>query len=96
MPPAQPQSQNASSIPQLAFSAQQQQNNVNNEKRERPGRQQGHQTDKVPPAPFPQPNMASSHQQQQLHASHAPVQQQNSIEGQRCDIAPSKSEHRKV
>ncbi|XP_033210235.1 ataxin-2-like protein isoform X2 [Belonocnema kinseyi] len=95
MPPAQAQSQNASSIPQVPFSPQQQQQNNVNEKRERPGRQQGHQVDKVPPAPFPQANMASSHQQTQ-HTPHAPIQQQNSIEGQRCDIMPPKSDHRKM
>ncbi|XP_043483691.1 ataxin-2 homolog isoform X1 [Leptopilina heterotoma] len=100
VPPAQSQSQ-TSSIPQIAFSqqqqqsSQQQQNNVNNEKRERPGRQV-HQSDKAPPAPFPQANIASHQQQQMQHSSHPPIQQQNSIEAQRCEIIPPKTEHRKI
>lgn len=100
VPPAQSQSQTTSSIPQISFSqqqqsSQQQQNNVNNEKRERPGRQV-HQSDKAPPAPFPQANIASHQQQQMQHSTHPPIQQQNSIEAQRCEIIPPKTEHRKI
>lgn len=88
------------SMPQVGFSPQQQQtpsNKINTEKRERPGRQQVYQTDKAPPAPFPQSNVASSHQQQQSsHQQHTSLPQQNSVEGQRCEIVTHKSDHRKV
>ncbi|XP_014469894.1 PREDICTED: ataxin-2-like protein [Dinoponera quadriceps] len=86
------------SMPQVGFPPQQQQtpsSKINTEKRERPGRQQVYQADKAPPAPFPQSNVASSHQQQQSsHQQH--TSQQNSVEGQRCEIVTHKSDHRKV
>lgn len=97
-----PQSQAAPAVPQVAFQPQQQQvpsSKINTEKRERPGRQQVYQADKAPPAPFPQTNVTSSHQQQQQqpsHQQHNQLQQQNSVEGQRCEIVTHKSDHRKV
>lgn len=92
----QPQSQVTPSIPQVGFPSQQQQtpsNKINTEKRERPGRQQVYQADKAPPAPFPQSNAASLHQQQSSHQQHTSLPQQNSVEGQ---IVIHKSDHRKV
>lgn len=94
----QPQSQVTPSMPQVGFPSQQQQqtpsNKINTEKRERPGRQQVYQADKAPPAPFPQSNAASLHQQQQSsHQQHTSLPQQNSVEGQ---IVIHKSDHRKV
>ncbi|XP_029169276.1 ataxin-2 homolog isoform X2 [Nylanderia fulva] len=93
----QPQSQVAPAMAQVSFPPQQQQqtpsNKLNTEKRERPGRQQVYQADKAPPAPFPQSNAASSHQQQQTsHQQHASLPQQNSVDGQ----VIHKSDHRKV
>lgn len=97
---SQPQSQATPSVPQVSFSPQQQQTSsskINTEKRERPGRQQVYQADKAPPAPFPQTNVTTPHQQQQSsHQQHGQLQQQNSVEGQRCEIVPHKSDHRKV
>lgn len=100
---AQKHPQMAPNMHQGVYSGQQMQqpppNKIVSEKRERPGRQQMyHQVDKTPPAPFSQANVASSHHQQQQPppAVHQPVQQQNSVEGQRCEMMPPKPEHRKV
>lgn len=98
MQQTQPQSQTATSLPQVGFPPQQQQApsaKIVTDKRERPGRQQVYQADKAPPAPFPQSNVTSSHQQQS-HQQHGSLQQQNSVEGQRCEIVAHKSDHRKV
>lgn len=90
----QSQSQVTSSIPQVSFSQQQQiSSKINTEKRERPGRQQIYQTDKAPPAPFSQSNVASSHQQSSHQQQHISLSQQNSVESQ---IVIHKSDHRKV
>ncbi|XP_043253008.1 ataxin-2-like protein isoform X1 [Colletes gigas] len=94
----QTQSQAAPSIPQVNFPPPQQQsssNKISTEKRERPGRQQVYQADKAPPAPFPQTNVTTSHQQSS-HQQHSQLQQQTSVEGQRCEIVSHKSDHRKV
>ncbi|XP_003701477.2 uncharacterized protein LOC100882876 isoform X1 [Megachile rotundata] len=107
MQQTQSQSPATPSVPQVAFPPQQQQvasSKINTEKRERPGRQQVYQADKAPPAPFPQTNITTSHQQQQQqqqqqqpsHQQHNQLQQQNSVEGQRCEIVTHKSDHRKV
>lgn len=98
MQQTQQQSQ-ATPIPQVSFPSQSRQTSsskMNTEKRERPGRQQVYQADKAPPAPFPQANVTTSHQQQQSSHQHVQLQQQNSVEGQRCEIVSHKSDHRKV
>ncbi|XP_066583494.1 ataxin-2 homolog isoform X2 [Prorops nasuta] len=85
-------------MPQVAYPAQQLPPNkmANNDKRERPARQM-YQNDKAPPAPFSQQNLVSTHQSSQAsHQPHPPLQQQSSLESQRCETLPHKPEHRKV
>lgn len=102
------QSQHSQS--QVGFSSQQTQpppaNKLSLDKRERPGRQV-YQSDKLPPAPFSQSNVITSHQQQQQHhqqqqqsssshASNVSLQQQTSLDNQRGELMIPKTEHRKI